>query len=262
MQFAQRRAVKAADPVFVEDVKADETALRPVVQGDFQREGFKQVPTLQRGEEPFAGAISCVEPPQLFGHVLKVRGRLPAFVENTHAFGITGAGVLHVDVDLRHAVFVAAASDQERLDRQGKRAVARVPLAVFKEQVFPVLEPEKRNGVERAGFLVLVEQDREIGLHLPELVRNGDARHHLVAKVGAWLHPDAQVAVGCGVENGVLAHAGHPAGLVACADFARSVSRYVRLVGSAAASWRARCSTCSVGSVFMAGNCGAFPPMP
>ena len=86
------------------------------------------------------------------------------------------ARVGEVDVDLRRP-FAFAPADQERLDRQRQRAVARVPTAVLEEQILAILEPEQRQRREAAAVEVAAEQDREFVLHAAEFARHGQAGH-------------------------------------------------------------------------------------
>ena len=114
------------------------------------------------------------------------------------------------------------AADQERLDVDAERPVARVPASVLEVKVLARLEPEQRQRGERVALGAKPEQDDIFALHLPELGGYDERRHHRVAELGPAGRSDAQIAVRFGGEDGV---AGHCATAAAGRDWAWSASR-------------------------------------
>ena len=127
MQIAQFRRGQRGQPVFVNGVKPDQRMHRPVAQRHFERERFEQVVPLQSRMKVCAATVSAIEHPEFFSDHLEIGTGLTEIIEQPHPMRLCPADprVVHVDMHLRRIAI--AAPDQERLDRQRQRLVARVP---------------------------------------------------------------------------------------------------------------------------------------
>ena len=125
--------------------------------------------------------------------------------------GNTDPRVIHIDVDHRFSSTGAVnrlvlEADQERPPIQnGGYVVARPPL-VIEEQVLIPVKAQDDMGQRRAGFRVLVEQDRILLVQLRELGRKRQGPIDIVAVPGAVAGIDLQVLVVDVIQDGSVAH--------------------------------------------------------
>src|SRR5258705_61751 len=139
---------------------------------------------------------------------LAVRRRLAVVAERAPALLASSgdAGMPQVDVNLCRAFAARRFADQEGLDRQRQRAVARIPAPLIEEQILTILEPEQRERRETAAIEVAPEQDREFILHPPEFARHGQASHDRVAELSRRARANPKLAMILAVEHRVLGH--------------------------------------------------------
>src|SRR5437868_6027672 len=207
MKLGQSAGLERAQLLLVDQMIADQSMLRAVAKLNVKREGLEQFVPFERRVKVAACAIALIQLVEPFDHGFEVRSRPAEIVEWANSLLAVGRnpGMAEVDVDLGRTFAVRRFANQKWLDRQGQRAVARIPAVPLEKQILAILEPEQRQRREVAALEVPPEQNRELVLDPAKLARHGQARHDRVAELGRRARANPNLAMILAVEDRVIA---------------------------------------------------------
>ncbi len=129
--------------------------------------------------------------------------------EQRLTFALAHAGAVHIN--MHHTLWFTTAhatfkTDEEGLALHRHRNVGRMPASVAEEQVFIPAQAKHSQGIIAVAIRVFLEENRVMGLNVPEFERERVAVHHIVAKRGRPSGDDTQVLVVDIVQKNMVTH--------------------------------------------------------